>query len=90
MEGGMMSLPNPKPIDDFAPEEQKLIDQILECGWKVKVYESPEWGDCSFSCYFRFRPDRNKDDDLPPTTYGQTRKRALEIAWAQAANLAKD
>ena len=85
-----MSLPNPKPIDDFTPEEQKLIDQIFECGWNVRVYQMPKESWYEVSCHFRFPPDRIIDVDLPITTRGQTIEKALKLALAQVTNRKKD
>jgi len=85
MEGEAMSLFNPKPIQDFTTEEQKIIDQICECGWNVKVYQLPDESWYHVSCHFRFPPDRIIDVDLPITTRGQTKTEALEIALVQTA-----
>ena len=90
VEGEALSLSNPKPIRNFTPEEQEIIEQILDYEWDVKVYELPDESLYHVSCHFRFPHDKKIDRDLPITTRGQTRTDALNKALADVIDRAND
>lgn len=65
-----------EPIRSFDREEEKIIERIRGHDFTPVVFRLPAQARDRFSCHFRHSGEQCVD--LPPTTYGQTSRDALQ------------